>query len=307
MLKPAIVYSPQYKANIGSHVFPMEKYALISELLSSTGIREKFEWFTPAPANLEDLLLVHTKEFIDSFFAVRMDKHTIPSELPLTQEIVDAYLLMTGGTIMAAELALDRGRAANIGGGFHHAMADHAEGFCYINDMAVAIRVLMKNKRINRSLVVDCDLHQGNGTAKIFQNEPRVFTFSIHQENLYPIKETSSLDIGLADFTRDEEYLFLLNDALKNIFTRFVPDIVIYQAGADPYEQDQLGLLRITKEGLAKRDKSVYETCSKKGVPVVTTLGGGYAIEIEDTVVIHYNSIKLLADQALFAPSLNNT
>lgn len=296
MQKPAIIFSPAYTADIGHHVFPMEKYTLLADFLRTNNIADQFDWFEPGPASRHELALAHSEAYLDSFLGLKMDRHTSASELPLTRELVNASLLMAGGTIMAAQLALTRNGAANLGGGFHHAMPEHAEGFCYINDIAVAICVLLQNKQINKALVIDCDLHQGNGTACIFQNDPRVFTFSIHQENLYPKKEKSSFDIGLPDFTGDKEYLDLLNGALSKIFTAFSPDIVIYQAGADPYQEDQLGLLNLTMEGLKTRDKIVIETSLSRTIPIAVTLGGGYAAKVSDTVQIHANTITLLAE-----------
>jgi acetoin utilization deacetylase AcuC-like enzyme len=174
----------------------------------------------------------------------------------------------------------------HLGGGFHHAFADKAEGFCYVNDLAVAVRVLQREARIRRAAVVDCDLHQGNGTARIFAGDDSVFTFSIHQRDLYPPKERSDLDVHLADGTEDDAYLTLLQDALGQVFEGR-PELVLYQAGADPYREDQLGSLALTKDGLRERDRIVWEACRRAGVAVAGTLGGGYARRVADTVDIH--------------------
>lgn len=292
--RPALIYSPEYQADIGAHVFPMEKYALVFSRLREEGILEQVDLLSPEPASRASLALAHTRAYLDSLFSLRWDHHTKFSELPLTREIVEAYLLASEGTVLAARESLARKLAANLGGGFHHAMSDRAEGFCYINDLAVAIRVLQHEKRIRKAAVIDCDLHQGNGTARIFQDDPSVYTFSMHQENLYPPKERSTKDIGLRDFTRDDEYLRLLSQALPEILDQFHPEIVLYQAGADPYEEDLLGCLRITMEGLQKRDAMVIEGCAERGIPVAVTLGGGYAMDTRDTVAIHCNTIRAL-------------
>ncbi|MBI2266644.1 MAG: histone deacetylase [Armatimonadetes bacterium] len=296
MTRPAILYSPAYRADIGSHVFPMEKYAALAGRLRRDGTGDGFEWLEPAPAERADLALVHTEKYLDSFYSLRMDSHTWDSEIPLTSELRDAFLLMTGGTVQASRLALESGVAVNLGGGFHHAMPDRAEGFCYVNDLAVATRVLMRDRLVQRALVVDCDLHQGNGTARIFGGDSDVYTFSIHQEDLYPMKETSTMDIGLRNFVRDAEYLDLLAGALNRIFSNFTPHIVLYQAGADPFEGDQLGSLRVTKKGLETRDRMVLEACAARKVPLAVTLGGGYAADFNDTVEIHANTVRGAAD-----------
>ena len=256
----------------------------------------------PTPVTPDDLRLVHTKEYIQDILAYRHTERTRDSELPISEQIINAYIIGTGGTILAAEEALasssgDKSSGGmNLTGGFHHAFPDHAEGFCYINDVAVAIRKLQLEQKIKRAFVVDCDLHQGNGTAYIFRNDPDVFTFSIHQENLYPRKQKSTLDIGLADHTGDEEYLGLLERHVPGIMERFKPDIVFYLAGADPYEGDQLGSLRLTRKGLKKRDEIVFGECVKHGVPVCVLVAGGYAFHTEDTIEIHVNTCRALMD-----------
>ena len=209
------------------------------------------------------------------------------SELPLEHDIVRAYILAAGGTTLAARAALTRGAAINLGGGFHHAGPGRAEGFCYINDLAVAIRVLQHEGRMRRAAVVDLDVHQGNGTAQVFEGDPTVFTLSLHQENNYPSpKSHSSLDVGLADGTGDGEYDARLHDALESVWS-FGPDLVLYQAGADPFRDDQLGGLALSFSGLEARDRAVLEGCAERGLPVTATLGGGYARRLEDTLRIH--------------------
>lgn len=287
-----VVYSPEYECDIGRHVFPTQKFRLVRDALIASGVLEERNVITPEAPPRADLLLVHTPEYLDDLAHLRWTPRTRMSELPLTPEVVRAYLLAAGGTTRAAALALTHGVGVHLGGGFHHAFADLASGFCYINDLAVAIRVLQRDGRIRRAAVVDCDLHQGNGTAHVFRGDAEVFTFSIHQEHLYPVKETSDLDIGLENGAGDEEFNRRLAAALPRVWEH-QPELVLYQAGADPYEDDQLGALRLTIEGLEARDALVLEGCAARGIPVVVTLGGGYARQVIDTVRIHHNTCAL--------------
>jgi len=282
-----VVHSPAYFCDIGPHVFPVEKFARVrAHLLNGREIAAG-DIVTPGPAPREDLLRAHTAEYIDDLEALRWTHRTRWSELPLTAEIVRAYRLAAGGTTLAARGALERGCGINLGGGFHHASADRAEGFCYINDLAVAVRVLQHEGLIRRAAVVDLDVHQGNGTALVFAGDESVFTLSVHQEMNYPMpKPPSTLDVGLEDRTGDEEYMRRLDPALAAVWS-FGPEIVLYQAGADPYAEDQLGGLALTLEGLETRDRRVLEGCASRGIPAVVTLGGGYARRMEDTVAIH--------------------
>ncbi len=198
---------------------------------------------------------------------------------------------------MAAERAAVTRRAVNLGGGYHHAFADHAEGFCFFNDVAIASRKLLAERKANRIAVVDCDLHQGNGTAYIFQDEPNVFTFSIHQEHNYPVKERSDLDIGLDNGVGDDEYLKELGRAIEYIRTEFEPDFVFYLAGADPFEEDQLGALELTHEGFRRRDDMVIGTFCGDKIPVCVVLAGGYSRDVQDTVTIHYETCLRLFEE----------
>jgi acetoin utilization deacetylase AcuC-like enzyme len=283
-----IIFSDQYEVNIGAHVFPNQKYRLVLDRLRE--IHPDIPLFKPSPATQEDLLRVHTPSFLDDLRTLRWTEGTIRSELPLTHEIVNSYVLGAGGTILACDKAIDNRIAVHLGGGFHHAFSDRAEGFCYINDVAVAIRHLQKEKRIEKACVIDCDLHQGNGTAKIFEDDHSVFTFSIHQENLYPVKQNSDVDIGLPEFTKDDVYLEHLQNHIPRILDEERSDLVLYLAGADPFKEDQLGALRLTKEGLKKRDEYVLGECRKRKIPAVVTLAGGYAVNTDDTVEIHLNT-----------------
>ncbi len=290
------VYSDRYYLEIGPHVFPMGKYHLLKAELDKNGLVQKSDFIEPPPPVLKDILLVHTPEYIDDLTHLRWTPRTMYSELPLTPEIVEGYLLMASGTTLAAQLALKHGLGFHIGGGFHHAFADHAEGFCYINDIAVAVRRLLHDNLIAQTCVIDCDLHQGNGTANIFHNDPRVFTFSIHQEHLYPAKQESDWDIGLDTGTADAEYLDKLGGAVEKIFRKQRPELCVYVAGADPFEGDQLGNLRLTKAGLKKRDELVIGEARKNKIPTVVVLAGGYALRVLDTVEIHYNTCKVCKD-----------
>lgn len=286
------IYSNRYLVDIGEHVFPIQKYALIKKSLLGEGVGEE-DFIEPIPATKEALLLVHTEEYLQDLAGLRHTHRTISSELPLTSEIVEAYILAAGGTCLAVERSLKNRCVVHLGGGWHHAFSSHAEGFCYINDIAVALRKLQKEKLVTRAAVVDCDVHQGNGTAKIFQGDPTVFTFSIHQERNYPVKEESDLDIGLEDGTGDEEYLTVLEDALREVLDGSKSELVVYVAGSDPYEKDLLGGLSLSIDGLKRRDELVLRECRKRDIPMAVVFGGGYAEEVEDTVKIHLNTCRV--------------
>jgi acetoin utilization deacetylase AcuC-like enzyme len=287
-----VIYSPEYECDIGPHVFPTQKFRLVRDGLITAGLLDAASVVCPEALPDADLLLVHTAEYLADLEQLRWTPRTRLSELPLTRGVVRAYLLAAGGSVRAAREALAGGVAVHLGGGFHHAFADLASGFCYINDLAVAIRVLQRDGRIRRAAVVDCDLHQGNGTAHVFRDDPAVFTFSIHQEHLYPVKERSDLDIGLENGAGDDVFNGRLAGALPRVWDHR-PELVLYQAGADPYEDDQLGALRLTIPGLIERDRLVLEGCAERGIPVVVTLGGGYARKVSDTVRIHQNTCEL--------------
>ncbi len=283
------VYADGYYADIGVHVFPVGKYRVVTQQLHARGIIGE-NLIEPQPASKADLLLVHDQDYVEDLIRARSTERTASSELPISKAIIQASLLATGGTIRACEQELEKGCAINLAGGFHHAFPDHAEGFCYVNDMAVAVRRVQKQRKGIRVAIIDCDLHQGNGTAFIFKDDESVYTFSIHQRDLYPPKQDSSWDIHLKNGVGDEEYLAQLEKAVPAIIEKFKPDFVLYQAGADPYEGDQLGDLRLSIEGLKRRDDLVFDECKKHGVPVAALLGGGYALDTNDTVTIHVNT-----------------
>jgi acetoin utilization deacetylase AcuC-like enzyme len=292
MPRPVVVHTPEYQCDIGPHVFPMEKFALVRKALIEQGEVREDEIIQPEPATHEDLLLVHTPEYLDDLEHARRTARTSCSEMPLTVEIARAYVLAAGGTTRAAREALGCGAGVTLGGGFHHAFADLASGFCYVNDLAVAIRVLQRDEQVRRAAVVDCDLHQGNGTAHVFRGDSEVFTLSIHQEHLYPIKETSDLDIGLDNGAGDQEFCDRLAEGLESVWAHR-PEVLLYQAGADPFEDDQLGSLKLTFAGLEARDRLVLEGAHRRHIPVVVTLGGGYARRLADTVSIHTQTCRI--------------
>jgi acetoin utilization deacetylase AcuC-like enzyme len=295
----AIVYSAKYFANIGPHVFPAQKYRLLFETIEKNAHLQSpnVKLLQPRLPTREELRLVHEDKYLDDVLNFRLTPSTYSSELPVHREVVEAFLLNTGGTLVAAEAALPAGRGVNLGGGFHHAFPDHAEGFCYFNDIAIACCVLLKEKRASRIAIVDCDLHQGNGTAYIFRNEPNVFTFSMHQENNYPIKQKSDLDIGLDDGVGDDEYLSKLSGAIERIQKEFAPDYIFYLAGADPFEDDQLGSLDLSHDGFKRRDDMVIGTFCPAGIPLCAVLAGGYSQDVWDTIKIHYDMCLRLFEE----------
>lgn len=295
----ALVYSDAYVVDVGPHIFPVAKYPMVvEELIESCGVGRE-EFLEPILPTREQLLLVHTPVYLDDLMQIRWTPRTARSELPITREIVHAYILAAGGTIVAArEAVARRGFGIHIGGGFHHTFEDHAEGFCYVNDIAVAVRVLQTEGRVQRAAVVDCDVHQGNGTAHIFRDDASVFTFSIHQENNYPAKQRSDLDIGVRDGATDGEYLEAMATVIPSRLDAFAPDLVIYVAGADPYENDLLGGLAVTKEGLARRDEMVIAYCAERRIPIVSVLAGGYAADTNDTIELHVTTCRKMLEAA---------
>ncbi|HEX5433705.1 MAG TPA: histone deacetylase [Candidatus Angelobacter sp.] len=333
MLPFKLVYSDDYYLPIGEHVFPAEKYRMIHRRLLETKVAEPQDFIQPKPASDDDVLLVHTREYVQKLKAGTLSAaEELQMEVPYSPELVKAFWLAAGGSIRAAELALGGGIAFNIGGGFHHAFPDHGEGFCVVHDVAVAIKRMHKEGKITRAMTVDLDVHNGNGTAAIFpphkkpgsplpsaggirpdlrrgsselqplsasNGELEVFTISLHQANNYPAyKPPSSIDVNLPDATNDEEYLGWLDQALSSAFRNFDPELICYIAGADPYKEDQLGGLALTIEGLRKRDELVFRVAKERGVPVMVTFAGGYARRVDDTVTIHCNTV--LAAKEIF-------
>jgi acetoin utilization deacetylase AcuC-like enzyme len=304
MLPFKLVYHPHYDLNLGPHVFPSQKFRLIQLMLLREGIAAPEDFVLPEEASDEDLLRAHTAEWIEKLRKGTLTASEIMKlEVPYSPELARACWLAAGGSILAGQVALRDGFGCNLGGGFHHAYANHGEGFCAINDVAVAIRRMQSDGAIQKAMVIDTDVHHGNGTAHIFRDDDSVFTISIHQLNNYPAhKPPSDVDLDLADRVEDDEYLETLLPVVRVSLEKFRPDIVFYVGGADPFCEDQLGGLMLTKKGLKARDKGVFEEARKQGVPVATTLAGGYARQVEDTVRIHVNTIvaarEVAADRA---------
>jgi acetoin utilization deacetylase AcuC-like enzyme len=307
MLPFKLVYHEHYDLNLGAHVFPSQKFRLIAEALLAEGIAAKDDFLRPRPASDEDILRVHTADWVGKLKTGTLTASDVMKlEIPYSPELVEAVWLAAGGTILAAQSALRDGFGANLGGGFHHAYPGHGEGFCAIHDVAVAVRRLQADNAIRKAMVVDTDVHHGNGTAAIFSGDDSVFTISIHQENNYPAhKPPSDIDLNMWDRADDVEYLGELIPAVQKSLDEFRPDMVFYVGGADPFCEDQLGGLSLTKRGLTERDRKVFEEARRRGVPVTTTLAGGYARHIEDTVRIHVNTILAARDVALAFPSAN--
>ena len=305
MLPFKLVYHDRYDLNLGAHVFPSQKFRLIAEALLAEGIATKADFLRPEPASDEDILRVHTADWVRKLKTGTLTASEVMKlEVPYSPELVEAVWLAAGGTILAAQSALRDGFGANLGGGFHHAYPGHGEGFCAIHDVAVAIRRLQADKAVRKAMVVDTDVHHGNGTAAIFAGDESVFTISIHQENNYPPhKPPSNIDLNMWDRADDVEYLGELIPVVQKSLDDFRPDIVFYVGGADPFCEDQLGGLALTKRGLSERDRKVFEEVRRRGIPVATTLAGGYARRVEDTVRIHVNTILAAREVALAFPA----
>jgi len=304
-----IVYHERYDLNLGPHVFPSQKFRLIHEMLLREGIATKDDFLRPDRASDEDILRVHTSEWVHKLRTGTLTATDVMKlEVPYSPELVEAVWLAAGGSILAGQSALRDGFGSNLSGGFHHAYPGHGEGFCAIHDVAVAIRKLQADGAVKKAMVVDTDVHHGNGTAAIFGKDATVFTISIHQENNYPAhKPPSSIDLNMADRVDDEEYLDALIPAVEKALDEFQPEILFYVGGVDPYCEDQLGGLSLTKEGLKERDRQVFEEARRRKIPVATTLAGGYARRVEDTVRIHVNTILAARDVAEKYPQISST
>lgn len=277
------------------HRFPIAKYALLRDRVVAEGIVDPERLHDPAPVAREDLLLVHTADYVDRFTSGRL---TADEErrlgFPWSPALVERSYRAAGGTLEAATFAVEHGVAINLAGGTHHAFPSHGEGFCVFNDTAIAIRALQRDHKIRRALVVDLDVHQGNGTHAIFAGDESVFTFSMHGGKNYPFhKIPGCVDVELNDSTGDEEYLELLFRSLPRAIAASRADMVIYLAGADPHEGDRLGRLALTFDGLARRDAFVLEQVREVGLPVAVTIAGGYGRDIEDTVRVHAATARI--------------
>jgi len=290
-----VIYSDNYEVDLGVHVFPTKKYKYILNNLLEKGIITREDIIEPQMPSREDLLRVHTEDYIKKLeeFTLSIEEVMV-MEVPYTAEMKVASWKAVGGTMAATEIALQEGLGVHIGGGFHHSFPDHGEGFCVLNDVAVAIKVGLDKRWFIRPCIVDLDLHQGNGNAFIFRTDERVFTFSMHQYNNYPmVKPPSRIDINLPDGVGDEEYNGILIEQLDKIYKEHKPDIIYYIAGADPYEKDLLGGLCLTKGGLEERDRIVIRTAYDNGTKLIILLGGGYASDFRDTVDIHTKTIEV--------------
>jgi acetoin utilization deacetylase AcuC-like enzyme len=289
-----VVWSPHYEVDIGAHVFPTHKYRLVRERLLREEVLDERDFVEAEPAQDDDIQRVHTREYLRT---IRDDDFSMSArlslEVPFTPALREASVLCCGGTLLTARIALDDGVSVHLGGGFHHAFADHGEGFCLLNDVAVAAVALIADGSVERVLIVDLDVHQGNGTASIFSHREDVFTFSMHQDRNYPAdKPASDLDVGLPDGLGDGPYLDALASNLGAILSSQRPGLVIYLAGADPYREDQLGGLRLTSNGLSRRDAFVIGAARDAGAAVAVVLAGGYAFRQDDTVSIHTETVR---------------
>jgi acetoin utilization deacetylase AcuC-like enzyme len=290
-----LVYSNEYwMLETGKHVFPLQKYRLVYENLLAMGAKKE-NFLRPRPAPDEDVELVHSHRYLKRVKSGGLSAAELKAlEIRYSPELVRFALLSVGGTVLAARKALEMGLAVHIGGGFHHAFPEHGEGFCLLNDVAVAACRVLEDRLAERVMIVDCDLHQGNGTAAALAGQAGIFTFSIHQMDIYPTeKPRSTLDVGLWAGDGDAKYLAGLHAHIPRIYRDFRPHLVLYLAGADPYEKDQLGGLAVTKAGLKERDKIVIENARRMGIAVAVVMAGGYALEIQDTVDIHLNTVRI--------------
>jgi acetoin utilization deacetylase AcuC-like enzyme len=294
-----VVYSSRYSIEIGRHVFPTVKYGRVFERVRERGWVTPADLVEPAAATWDELGLVHTAPYLAKTRSGGFsDTELAQLEIPWSPDIVDGFRLMTGGTITTARQALADAMAVHLGGGFHHAFADHGEGFCLYNDVAVAIRVLQREARIRRAAVIDLDVHHGNGTSALFAGDEDVFTLSIHQQHNYPgHKPAGSIDVGLEDGTTDEAYVAAVADVLPRVIA-WRPDLAFYLAGADPYADDQLGGLALTQDGLRRRDERVIGELHRAGIAVAIVLAGGYARRLEDTVAIHASTVAVAREVA---------
>lgn len=289
-----VFYTPRYYAEIGEgHVFPIRKFELVRERLLAEGTLAASEIVEPSPASIEDVLLVHTEDYVSRLCNGELTtKELRRLGLPWSESLVRRSFYAVGGTLGASNAALGAGYCSNLAGGTHHSFADRGEGFCVLNDVAIAIRAMRARNRIRRAAIVDCDVHQGNGTATIFAGDDETFTFSMHGANNYPLfKARSTLDVELPDGTGDDEYLKTLALHLPAVFAHD-PDVVFYLAGADPFAKDKLGRLALSIDGLRERDSYVLRECYEREVPVVTVMSGGYGKDINDTIEIHCNTIR---------------
>jgi acetoin utilization deacetylase AcuC-like enzyme len=291
-----IAYHSSYKLSLPKeHRFPMEKYELLPKKLLDKGISKKTDFFLPYYPKTESIVEVHDKEYVLKLKNLKLSRSEIRRiGFPLSKELIDREFLIAGGTILGATKALTQRISMNIAGGTHHSFSNKGEGFCLLNDQAIAAKYLLKNNNINKILIIDLDVHQGNGTASIFKSNKQVFTFSMHGAKNYPFKkEKSDLDIGLKDNTSDFEYLTILKKTLPSLIKKVKPDFIFYLSGVDVIKTDKLGRLSLSIEGCKERDRFVFSICEKENIPVQCSMGGGYSEDIDIIVDAHLNTYKM--------------
>jgi len=290
-----IAFAPVYAYPLpAGHRFPMEKYSLLPQQLVYEGTAEESQFYRPQPISEDLLLLAHSATYWQKLQEQTLSEKEVRAiGFPMSPLLVERGRTIAGGTLASAYHALERGIGMNAAGGTHHAYRDRGEGFCVFNDIAIAASVLLARGEVRRIFILDLDVHQGNGTASIFQGSEQVFTFSMHGERNYPLrKEKSHLDIGLQDHTGDSEYLKMLDTHLPPLLDTFQPDILFYQAGVDILDTDRLGRLAVSREGCRRRDTYVFEWCRRHRLPVVVTMGGGYSPKLTDILEAHANTFR---------------
>ena len=290
-----IAYHAIYKHPLPEgHRFPMLKYDLLPQQLLYEGIAQLSDFFEPEPCNLQHILAVHTNDYTNSLLQLTIDaKAARKIGFPVSAQLIERELRIAQGTILGCQKAFETRVAFNIAGGTHHAFTNRGEAFCMFNDQAIGAQFLLNNKLAKKILIVDLDVHQGNGTAEIFANNSRVFTFSMHGKSNYPFKkEVSDLDIALPDYTTDHNYLAALNQNLPKLIEQQKPDFIFYLAGVDILATDKLGKLSCTIDGCKKRDMIVFELCNKYQIPVQVSMGGGYSPEIKTIIEAHANTFR---------------
>lgn len=294
-----IAFHPIYKHPLPEgHKFPMLKYELLPQQLLLEGIVEENDFFPPDRADLRYIYAVHDKDYVDSLLDLTLDARAQRKiGFPLSAALIERELRIAQGTILGCEKAFETGVAFNIAGGTHHAFTNRGEGFCMLNDQAIAANYLLEEKLASKILIIDLDVHQGNGTAEIFQHNSNVFTFSVHGQTNYPFKkEVSDLDIGLPNRTADDEYLKLINEYVPKLIDQEKPDFIFYLSGVDILESDKLGNLSVSVEGCKRRDEIVLSNCKKLQIPVQVSMGGGYSPEIKTIIEAHTNTYRVAAD-----------
>lgn len=294
-----IAYSPIYKYALpDGHRFPMEKYTLLPEQLIYENTITEDVFITPVPLVNEQLCLTHSWDYLNKLDNLALSRKEIRSiGFPLSESLITRGKHIAGASYQCAKYALEQGCALNIAGGTHHSFSDRGEGFCIYNDFAITSHLLLEEKRVNKILIVDLDVHQGNGTAHIFRNNPKVFTFSMHGEKNYPLrKEYSDLDIPLEDKTEDENYLNILRNTLEPLIEKVRPDLILYLSGVDILESDKLGRLSVSKEGCKRRDEHVFALCEKLQIPISVSMGGGYSEKLSDIIDAHANTFRVAVE-----------